>query len=223
MELIKIYQGNIVSGKELHAFLEVGRDFSNWIKQRIERYEFVEGEDFTPILAKSSGGRPGRDYAITINMAKELAMVENNEKGREARRYFIEAEKTLQQLRQNKRLESFMKLEASKDKLSSNIQSIGGTHQDYVQIDIEGRKVLFNGQLIKDETLPDILLKARDFAVGLTNENFKKGMTSLEDVENEHKINHDAVRQTIIDRSKIKPEEIELEDDIKKLDEGNKD
>lgn len=82
-----------VDARELHAFLEIGRDFHTWLNGRIEQYGFVEGQDFTPVLGKSSGGRPTKEYAISIDMAKELSMVERNEKGREARRYFIDCER----------------------------------------------------------------------------------------------------------------------------------
>jgi len=97
--------------RDLHAVLEVGKDFSTWIKDRIEKYGFTEGEDFivkldspdlaiqedgfSPDLVKTSsqGGRPAIDYHLTLDMAKELAMIENNPKGREVRRYFIRVEK----------------------------------------------------------------------------------------------------------------------------------
>lgn len=97
-----------VSARELYQFLEVGREFANWIKARIEKYGFIENKDFyklyfdqqgnmIPIVNSGNidyqrviGGRI--EYVITINMAKELAMVENNEKGKEARRYFIQCE-----------------------------------------------------------------------------------------------------------------------------------
>lgn len=95
-ELIAIQQSNgqnVVSARELHQFLGCKRDFTNWFKYRVKKYDFIEGQDFTPILAKSTGGRPQREYALTIDTAKELAMVEGNDKGKEARRYFIEAEK----------------------------------------------------------------------------------------------------------------------------------
>lgn len=88
-----------VNARELHQFLEVGKDFSNWIKDRIEKYDFMEGEDFTPILAKSSGGRPSIEYYITLDMAKELAMVENNSKGKQVRRWFIRKQKELAAIR----------------------------------------------------------------------------------------------------------------------------
>jgi anti-repressor protein len=100
-ELIKIEEvegKETVNARELHTFLEVGRDFANWIKQRIEKYGFIEGIDFTPELAKSVGGRPERVYHISIDMAKELSMVENNEKGKEARQYFIARERQAKEL-----------------------------------------------------------------------------------------------------------------------------
>lgn len=95
-ELIKIENQDgkeTVNARNLYEFLEVGRDFSNWIRDRIKKYDFIESQDFTTILAKSNGGRPSIEYFISIDMAKELSMVENNEKGRQARRYFIECEK----------------------------------------------------------------------------------------------------------------------------------
>lgn len=82
-----------VDARDLYRFLEVGKDFSTWIKARIETYQFVEGEDFSPVLGKSSGGRPTVEYTISLNMAKELSMVERTERGKEARKYFIECER----------------------------------------------------------------------------------------------------------------------------------
>ncbi|MNW46963.1 AntA/AntB antirepressor [compost metagenome] len=103
-ELLPIYQTTdtgekVVDARELYGFLNVGRDFTNWIKDRIQKYGFIEGEDFSPILAKTSesGGRPRTDYILKLDMAKELAMVENNEQGRKARRYFIKVEKRFKQ------------------------------------------------------------------------------------------------------------------------------
>jgi phage anti-repressor protein len=70
--------------RELHGNLEVGRDFSNWIKGRITQYGFVEGRDYVKVaLAQTGekGGAPRIDYYGTLSMGKELAMVENNAKG----------------------------------------------------------------------------------------------------------------------------------------------
>ena len=90
-----------VNARDLHAFLEVGKDFSTWIKGRIQQYGFVENQDFVcfPILGSKNldgrGGHNRKDYHLTLDMAKELAMVERTPKGRQARRYFIECEKAL--------------------------------------------------------------------------------------------------------------------------------
>jgi phage anti-repressor protein len=91
-----------VDARELHGFLGVGRDFSNWIKKRIKDYKFVEGSDYSihtlhDLFAKSGEnsqyGRPSIEYVITLDMAKELGMLEKNEQGRTIRRYFIECER----------------------------------------------------------------------------------------------------------------------------------
>lgn len=96
-EIIKIDNDNKVSGRELHDFLEVGRDFTNWMKQMIG-YGFSEHADYE-VYAKNgenpSGGRPSVDYSMTIDMAKEICMIQRTDKGKQARQYFIECEKRL--------------------------------------------------------------------------------------------------------------------------------
>lgn len=98
-ELIKISENNgnkVVSARELHAFLEVETRFGDWIARRIDEYDFTENEDFEVLLKNEKnpqGGRPAVEYAISLDMAKELAMVEKNDKGKQARRYFIAIEK----------------------------------------------------------------------------------------------------------------------------------
>lgn len=85
-----------VSGRDLHAFLGLGRDYTNWFKGMLA-YGFEEGKDFTPILAESTGGRPSVDHVLTLDMAKELAMIQRTDKGKQARQYFIEVEKHARQ------------------------------------------------------------------------------------------------------------------------------
>lgn len=98
-EIIKITEHNgkrAVNARELHQFLESKYQFANWIQERITKYGFVENQDyevFKENLKNSNGGRPQIEYALSVDMAKELSMVENNEKGRLARKYFIECEK----------------------------------------------------------------------------------------------------------------------------------
>lgn len=89
---------NAVDARNLWEFLESGQEFSNWIKSRVEKYDFSRGIDFEVFdksVKNSSGGRPQTVYVISLDMAQELAMVENNDKGRAARRYFIECARRL--------------------------------------------------------------------------------------------------------------------------------
>ncbi|WP_339053513.1 antA/AntB antirepressor family protein [Arsenophonus endosymbiont of Crataerina pallida] len=83
-----------VNARDLHAFLESKQEFANWIKDRIQQYGFIEHQDFLINLSKTpNGGRPAKEYHISLDMAKELSMVEHNEKGKQARQYFIECER----------------------------------------------------------------------------------------------------------------------------------
>lgn len=94
----------LVDARKLHDFLEVGRHYQSWIKERIDTYAFVENEDFLisqngEIKNGRGGDRRSIEYHITLDMAKELAMLERNEKGRQARRYFIRCESRLRELK----------------------------------------------------------------------------------------------------------------------------
>lgn len=85
--------------KFLFYFLEIDTKFADWIKNRISHYNFIENQDYIIEIVYTKG-RPRKEYYVTLDMAKELCMVENNEKGRQARRYFIECEKRLKNLKQ---------------------------------------------------------------------------------------------------------------------------
>ncbi|MEC7119665.1 MAG: antA/AntB antirepressor family protein [Pseudomonadota bacterium] len=109
--LIEVFEGEIggikqpvVDARQLHTYLKNQRQFSDWIKTRIKRYEFVESQDYSMVSQKcetirnyQSGSRSGAktsiEYHLTLDTAKELSMVENNEQGRTARRYFIDCER----------------------------------------------------------------------------------------------------------------------------------
>lgn len=90
-----------VNARDLHSFLESKQDFSNWIKNRIEKYDLVENVDYVLlnnfIEQTGRGGHNKIEYALTVDAAKELSMVEGNEKGKQARRYFIECERKLKE------------------------------------------------------------------------------------------------------------------------------
>jgi anti-repressor protein len=123
-QLIPVFNGaldgrnqQLCDARDLHQFLSVGRDFSTWVKDRIEQYGFAEGEDYSPVLGNSydaegdlcspdsgskterRGGHNRTDYHLTLDMAKELAMVENNDQGRQVRRYFIAMERQARESR----------------------------------------------------------------------------------------------------------------------------
>ncbi|ADY27812.1 prophage antirepressor (plasmid) [Deinococcus proteolyticus MRP] len=92
-------QGRLwVDARTLHAQLHVGRDFSTWIRSRLEEVEAVENQDFivldgSPISGSKWGGANRRDYWLVLDIAKEIAMLERNEYGKAIRRYFIEVER----------------------------------------------------------------------------------------------------------------------------------
>lgn len=90
-----------VSMRDLHAGLNVGRDFTNWAKQMFA-YGFEEGTDYAEVSLAGSGertrgGQNRRDWALTLDAAKEIAMIQRTERGQQVRRYFIAAEKELRQ------------------------------------------------------------------------------------------------------------------------------
>ena len=101
-ELVKVKQddkGNvIVSGRDLHEFLEVQTKYTDWFKRMIE-YGFKENVDFSVFLKNEhdetvfGGVRKITDHAITLDMAKEISMIQRTEKGKQARQYFIQVEK----------------------------------------------------------------------------------------------------------------------------------
>jgi len=103
-EWIKIYENKgqiLIVAKELHKGLRSKQDFSHWIKNRIKKYKFIENEDFFKhdnFIVVGNLKRPQIDYYLTIDTAKEICMIENNEMGRNIRKYFIESEKKLQEI-----------------------------------------------------------------------------------------------------------------------------
>lgn len=99
-ELIKINSDNTVSGRELHKFLEIGTRFDKWFIRMCE-YGFNENDDFIRVAQKCptlGGTQTIIDYAITLDMAKEISMLQRTEKGKQARQYFINCEKKLKEV-----------------------------------------------------------------------------------------------------------------------------
>ncbi|MFC0308609.1 antA/AntB antirepressor family protein [Gallibacterium trehalosifermentans] len=105
--LITVFNGQIANqsvqlcnARDLHSFLEITSRYNDWISNRITDYGFQQNEDYI-IVTERTAGRPRKEYHITLDMGKELAMVERNEKGRMVRKYFIECERrSLQKMQQ---------------------------------------------------------------------------------------------------------------------------
>lgn len=88
----------LVSARELHSFLEIKTEFRHWFPRMCE-YGFVDGVDYTPVIFEHPlNKQPTTDYAMTLDMAKEVSMVQRNEKGKVARQYFIKCEKLTREL-----------------------------------------------------------------------------------------------------------------------------
>ena len=95
-ELIKIEvnekQEQVISGRQLHRFLEVKTAYKDWFPRMCE-YGFWEGIDFCSKMSESTGGRPSVDHTLTLDMAKELCMLARSDKGKQARQYFLQIER----------------------------------------------------------------------------------------------------------------------------------
>lgn len=100
-ELIKVTEENgeqLVSARELYDFLEINERYNDWFS-RIKYYGFEENVDFTTFTENSvNGGRPRISHILKLDMAKEISMLSKTEKGKIARKYFIECEKKLKNL-----------------------------------------------------------------------------------------------------------------------------
>lgn len=94
-ELIKVNYDNdtpTVSGRELHELLDIKTPYDKWFPRMCE-YGFSESIDFSTFLSESTGGRPATDHQLTIEMAKEICMLQRNDKGKQVRQYFLNLEK----------------------------------------------------------------------------------------------------------------------------------
>ena len=106
IELIKITERDgkqAVSARELYTFLEIQTPFTMWAERMFE-YGFTENVDYVSLSQKSEkpqGGRPQIDYALSISCAKEISMLQRNDKGKQARQYFIEAENKYRELQKS--------------------------------------------------------------------------------------------------------------------------
>ena len=128
----------LINARELHEKLKTNTKFADWIKRRIQHYDFIENEDFICFLKFEKADRYGnktiKEYYITIDMAKELCMVENNETGRTIRRYFIEVEKRYREIINNpSNIFDFMRMALNQIELNSK-------NIDILKVDVQDLK-----------------------------------------------------------------------------------
>ncbi|HGG0829490.1 TPA: antA/AntB antirepressor family protein [Campylobacter jejuni] len=151
--------------KFLFYFLEIDTKFADWINRRISHYSFIENQDYI-IKEVFTGRRPRKEYYVTLDMAKELCMIENNEKGRQARRYFIECEKRLKNLEQEKMQKLAFRqslgyksqLAQQKEKYENKIKAL--------KYDLENKKELsFKRKLSQKELLELRKILAKDYGI----------------------------------------------------------
>lgn len=156
---------NSVNVREIFQFLNSEQEYANWIKNRISHYNFIENQDYIIELVYTKG-RPRKEYYVTLDMAKELCMVENNEKGRHARRYFIDCEKRLKNLEQEQMQKLAFRqslgyksqLKQQKEKYENKIKAL--------QYDLEHKNELsFKRKLSKEELLELRKILAKDYDI----------------------------------------------------------
>lgn len=158
-----------VNARALHAFLGSKRDFSTWIKDRIKSYDFVENQDYVvfPNFGENpKGGRPQIEYALSIGMAKELSMVEGNEKGKQARKYFIACEENRKELSRKEILMIALKAEEEKEKLALENKNLKAEnlelqHQsEYARFVLQSKKTVLVTQIAQDYGMTAIRFNA---------------------------------------------------------------
>ncbi|EKS9919503.1 antA/AntB antirepressor family protein [Campylobacter coli] len=154
---------NSANAREIFQFLNSEQEYANWIKNRISHYNFIENQDYIIELVYTKG-RPRKEYYVTLDMAKELCMVENNEKGRQARRYFIECEKRLKNLEQEKMQKlAFRQILGYKSQLKQQKEHYENKIKA-LKYDLENKNELsFKRKLSKEELLELRKILAKDY------------------------------------------------------------
>lgn len=154
----------LVNAREFHTWLENKDKFTTWMNDRIKQYDFEENVDFTSFSENSekpNGGRPSKEYIITLDMAKELAMVERNEKGREARKYFLAVEKKYKEVTFNFSKSPLNMFKLGLKVLEEHDQKLKDIKQDI--IDIKENSPLYN---IECKELQDLVRKVGTKSLG---------------------------------------------------------
>ena len=190
-DLIPVTQnGNgelLVSARNLYKGLEITDRFSRWFERMCE-YGFTENEDYTSVksstVVNNGAVKELQDYALKIDMAKEICMLQRSEKGRQCRKYFIECER---KLKENK-LQLTRKEELQLKLFSNDSMEVVNAHKELVQIEVEEATKPLLTKIKEDEplvTFADRILKegdnilVRDLAKIASDEGYKIGERRL--------------------------------------------
>ena len=153
MELIKIIEREgrqLVSGRELHEFLEIGTKYKDWFRRMVE-YGFEEEIDFIRVAQKRATNNLKNpvttviDHAISIDMAKEISMIQRTEKGKIARQYFINCEKKLKEVKKLSPMElmelQFIALKEQKEKIAQVENRVDKLEEDMPLLQIDCKEI----------------------------------------------------------------------------------
>ena len=153
MELIKIIEREgrqLVSGRELHEFLEIGTKYKDWFRRMVE-YGFEEEIDFIRVAQKRATNNLKNpvttviDHAISIDMAKEISMIQRTEKGKIARQYFINCEKKLKEVKKLSPMElmelQFIALKEQKEKIAQVENRVDKLEEDMPLFQIDCKEI----------------------------------------------------------------------------------
>lgn len=177
-ELLPMTKGengiNTVNAHDLYAFLGSKQHFADWIKNRIEQYGFLENQDFQMFcydwhgnllniryhnFMKSENQQVSKiEYSLSVGMAKELSMIENNEQGKRARRYFIECENMLRSMMEQRLKEQQQQVDEAKRQMESQqpkvvfAESVANSG-DTISMDELAKLITQNGYIINRNEL----------------------------------------------------------------------
>lgn len=202
-----------VNARELHSYIENKDHFSTWMQDRISQYGFTENIDFVTYSGNPEKGRPSREYAISLDMAKELSMVERNAKGKQARQYFIQCEKDLKAdpiriaKQPKERDEALAKIRTAKA-LQMNIDSAAKIYALFPHLGSQSQQVILS-KIVGDGIVPLPVLEYRTYTATEVAE--KLGVTAnfIGRTANANGLKTDEFGIFVLDKSRSSEKQVE--------------
>ena len=209
MKPFDIFDKKFVDAKELYTFLGVKPEFSDWIVNTINNLKLKVGKDYL-YLDPNTQQNTKYDliqYMLLSDKAKEVAMMEGTQMGREVREYFLNVEKCLNQYTKKKQKHPDYKTD--QDEIRHNFQKLGVSTTEIQQIELEPQKIFYSEEnyLAFGKQFPDFVQKAKALALSMSNFNFKQGLgvSSLDDAIKMHHLNLSLMNKYINERTSETP------------------